>query len=65
MALKSLCMLPAWKNKILAPNIRQREHYCADRCGHNAVCVKDELIIWGGYNVSIVIAFMCLKFSAE
>ncbi|BFZ07916.1 hypothetical protein BsWGS_10955 [Bradybaena similaris] len=51
MALKSLCMLPTWKNKILASsNIRQSDHYCADRCGHNAVCVKDELIIWGGYN---------------
>ncbi|CAG5131404.1 unnamed protein product [Candidula unifasciata] len=51
MALKSLCSLPAWQSRKLTPQIRhESEYYCVDRCGHNAVCVKDELLIWGGYN---------------
>uniref|UniRef100_A0A0B7A2M6 Uncharacterized protein n=1 Tax=Arion vulgaris TaxID=1028688 RepID=A0A0B7A2M6_9EUPU len=51
MALKSLCLLPAWQKKKLSPQSRMiKEYYCPDRCGHNAVCIKEELIIWGGYN---------------
>ena len=49
MALTSLQDLPSWKAAKF-PMQDVNDDFCAEtRCGHNAVCIKEELIIWGGY----------------
>lgn len=66
MALKSLSSLPAWQEgKVLPQNRDVTEYYCPDRCGHNAACVKEELLIWGGYNVSNNFLFKNVGFSVK
>ncbi|XP_055880473.1 kelch domain-containing protein 2-like isoform X1 [Biomphalaria glabrata] len=43
--LKSLRSLKTWQSAH-----EQDVFFCPERCGHNAVCINDELLIWGGYN---------------
>ncbi|CAL1527131.1 unnamed protein product [Lymnaea stagnalis] len=40
-----LSLLPAWQAAKVPSEV-----FCQERCGHNAVCINNELIIWGGYN---------------
>lgn len=50
MALTSLHDLPAWKEKKCS--FKNGESFCCEeRCGHNSVCIKEELLVWGGYHV--------------
>jgi len=49
MALSSLHDLPDWKLKTCSTDNIAARNFCDDRCGHNSVCIKEELLVWGGY----------------
>ncbi|KAH9507206.1 Kelch domain-containing protein 2 [Bulinus truncatus] len=50
MALHKKCLRfsQTWRS-----NYDEESYYRRERCGHNAVCINNELLIWGGYNDSV------------
>ncbi|XP_005101714.1 kelch domain-containing protein 2 [Aplysia californica] len=62
MALTSLRALPVWqKARQVSEEPTPLDFYCEDRCGHNAVCIKEELLVWGGYHERSIGSMYCEK----